>query len=41
MIEALRLLGALKPTLGIEVHRIGEDFWVAVHHPRGHADDSA
>jgi len=41
VVEALRLLGALEPTLRIEFHRVGEDFRVAVHHPGGHADDGA
>lgn len=33
VIETLRLLCALKPSLGVELHRVWEDFRVAVHHP--------
>jgi len=41
VIEVQCLLGALQPALGVELHRVGEDFRVAMHHPRRHADDSA
>jgi hypothetical protein len=40
-VQAIRLLDTLQPALGVKSHWVREDFGIAVHHPRGHADDGA
>ena len=41
MVVQLPRVLAIEPTFGREVHGLGEDGWVALHHPRRHADDCA